>query len=61
EEIGGELFRGDAAQIEAQLAERTQARSSKDFAKSDALRQSLWELGVEVMDTPTGTRWRVRD
>lgn len=51
----------DAAQIEAQLAERTQARSSKDFAKSDALRQSLWELGVEVMDTPTGTRWRVRD
>ena len=51
----------DAAQIESQLAERAQARQAKDFAKSDALRQSLWELGVEVMDTPTGTRWRVRD
>jgi len=51
----------DAEQIEQQLAERTQAREAKDFAKSDSLRQSLFHLGVEVMDTPTGTRWRVRD
>jgi cysteinyl-tRNA synthetase len=51
----------DVARIEALLAERAAARNSKDFARSDALRQSLFELGVEVMDTPGGVRWRVRD
>jgi cysteinyl-tRNA synthetase len=51
----------DQAHIEALLAERAAARQSKDFARSDALRQTLWELGVEVMDTPTGSRWRVRE
>jgi cysteinyl-tRNA synthetase len=51
----------DLTRIEALLAERTAARQQKDFTKSDKLRQSLLELGVEVMDSPSGPRWRVRD
>lgn len=51
----------DAAEIERLLSARTQARQTKDFATSDALRQKLWDMGVEVMDTPTTTRWRLRD
>ena len=51
----------DAAQIERLLQERAGARAAKDFAKSDAVRDELLALGVEVMDTPAGPRWRVRD
>ena len=51
----------DQDQIATLLAERTTARQNKDFARSDTLRQQLLELGVEVMDTPTGARWRVHD
>ena len=49
----------DESRIGELLAERVAARQSKDFAKSDTLRQTLWDLGVEVMDTPSGPRWRV--
>ena len=51
----------DEARIAELLRERGVARQEKDFARSDTLRQELWELGVEVMDTPTGPRWRVHD
>jgi len=40
------------------LAKREQARKRKDFAESDRLRQALLAAGVEVEDTPTGTRWK---
>ena len=46
------------ADVEAKLAERTAARAAKDFARSDALRKELGELGVEVADSPTGMTWR---
>ncbi|GDX32899.1 cysteine--tRNA ligase [Actinomycetes bacterium] len=36
------------------LAERAAARTSKDWAGSDRLRDQLAELGVEVVDTPGG-------
>ncbi len=48
------------AEIEAILAERKQARAAKDFARSDALRDSLIAQGVEVMDgDPLGWDWRL--
>ena len=37
-------------EIEAALAARKEARASKDFAKSDAIRDDLIAKGVEVMD-----------
>jgi len=35
--------------------ERDLARSNKDFAKSDELRDKIKDLGYEVLDTPEGT------
>jgi cysteinyl-tRNA synthetase len=46
--------------IEAKIAERAEARTNKDWARSDALRDELLEMGVEVRDTPSGTQWKVR-
>ncbi len=50
----------DRESIEAKLAERTSARKAKDFARSDAIRDELLALGVELRDGPAGTRWKVR-
>jgi cysteinyl-tRNA synthetase len=50
----------DRALIESKLAERVAAREGKDWARSDALRDELAEIGVEVRDTPGGTQWKVR-
>ncbi len=51
----------DAAQIEALIAERRQARSQKDFARADAIRDELGRLGVEFKDKPDGTtEWKLR-
>jgi cysteinyl-tRNA synthetase len=43
------------------VAERDVARASKDYARSDELRDELQALGLEVMDTAEGTRVRPRD
>ena len=45
-------------QIEELMKERTDARQKKDWAKADTIRNELKELGVEVIDTKDGTRWR---
>ena len=49
----------DPAAVEARIAERAAARQAKDFARADQLRRALQEGGVELMDTPAGTTWRV--
>jgi len=49
------------AEAAALLDERQAARASRDWAKSDRLRDSLHELGVEVSDTPEGTTWHWRE
>jgi cysteinyl-tRNA synthetase len=51
----------DVAAVERLLAARAAARAAKDFAAADALRGELTALGVELLDTPGGTDWRVRD
>ncbi|PQA43671.1 cysteine--tRNA ligase [Amnimonas aquatica] len=55
---------GDAdslAQIEALVAEITDARQRKDFQRSDALRDQLKGMGVAVEFTREGVRWRKAD
>ncbi|MBB5142718.1 cysteine--tRNA ligase [Desulfovibrio intestinalis] len=47
----------DMPRVESLLRERQDARASKDFASSDALRQALQDLGVSVRDTPEGQDW----
>ncbi|WP_010162662.1 cysteine--tRNA ligase [Sphingomonas sp. PAMC 26617] len=50
----------DAATIETRIAERKQARIDKDFAASDAIRDSLAAAGVEVMDGDAlGWDWKL--
>ncbi|MBL90997.1 MAG: cysteine--tRNA ligase [Myxococcales bacterium] len=49
----------DAAAIEALVQERFLARQAKDFDRSDALRQQLTEMKVEVRDTPAGSTWNL--
>jgi cysteinyl-tRNA synthetase len=45
--------------ISLALEQRNAARARKDFAASDAIRDSLTALGVTIEDTPTGSLWTV--
>jgi len=49
----------DKARVEQRIEERTAARAAKDFAKADEIRKALRAEGIELMDTPAGTTWRV--
>ena len=50
----------DLAQwVGERLAARDRARKSKDFKEADRIRDELKARGVEIEDTPTGTKWRV--
>jgi len=46
--------------VELLLDLRAQARSKKDWATADAIRERLNSLGIEVEDTPQGSRWHWR-
>jgi cysteinyl-tRNA synthetase len=45
-------------EIEALIAQRSQARSNKDFAESDRLRDVLSEQGISLEDKDGKTQWR---
>lgn len=47
-------------EIEDNIHKRQQARANKDFAVSDELRNALLERGIELMDTPDGTKWTIK-
>ena len=49
----------DVNKIDALLQERKEARQNKDFAASDAIRDQLLDMGVEVRDTPAGVEWDI--
>jgi cysteinyl-tRNA synthetase len=49
----------DPAKVQELLDARKQARADKDFAKSDAIRDELAAMQVEVKDTPQGATWDV--
>ena len=49
-----------AGVIDALLALRQTARSERDFALSDAIRDALGAAGIEVRDGQQGARWGVR-
>jgi cysteinyl-tRNA synthetase len=48
------------AWVEERIGARTQARSERDFAGADAVREELEACGVVLEDTPGGTRWKRR-
>ncbi|MBK9738346.1 MAG: cysteine--tRNA ligase [Actinobacteria bacterium] len=45
------------ALVQVALAQRTDARTRKDFAAADAIRDGLDRIGIRVEDTPSGVRW----
>jgi cysteinyl-tRNA synthetase len=47
----------DVAEVERLFAERQEARAAKDWARSDALRDQLAAMGVEIQDTAAGSTW----
>jgi cysteinyl-tRNA synthetase len=51
----------DAAVIEQQITDRTEARNSKEFAEADRIRDELAAQGVELLDGPEGTGWTISD
>jgi cysteinyl-tRNA synthetase len=47
------------ALIQALISERNEARSNKDFARSDAIRNQLQAAGITLEDAADGTHWSV--
>ncbi len=47
----------DDASIKALIDQRRQARSDRDFATADRIRDELAEQGIEIKDGPEGTTW----
>ncbi len=45
-------------EIEALIAARQEARKAKDFAKADAIRNQLSEMGILLKDTREGVTWK---
>ena len=58
-------FKGNIAEegigedeINQLIAERLEAKKSKDWARADAIRNQLKEAGIVLEDTPQGTSWK---
>ncbi len=46
------------ADIEKLIEERQAARKAKDFARADAIRGQLLEMGIVLLDTREGVKWK---
>jgi len=44
--------------IDDLITRRKQAKSDKNWAECDEIRNKLQEAGIILEDTPEGTRWR---
>ncbi len=45
-------------EIDALVQARTDAKKAKNFAEADRIRDELKTRGIEIIDTPQGTKWR---
>ena len=44
--------------VEAKILERRDAKKAKDFARADAIRNELKEIGYEITDIPNGAKYK---
>ena len=50
----------DESRIEDAIRARIEARRNKDYKQADEIRSRLLENGVALLDTPEGTKWRIK-
>jgi cysteinyl-tRNA synthetase len=50
----------DEATINALIQERNEARSGRNWARSDEIRDQLLASNIELKDGPEGTKWEIR-
>ncbi|HEV2274738.1 MAG TPA: cysteine--tRNA ligase, partial [Acidobacteriaceae bacterium] len=53
-----ERFSLSDAEIDALVAEREQARRSRNFSRADAIRKELAEKSIVLEDSKEGVRWK---
>lgn len=46
--------------IETAISARMEARKAKDFQRADEIRNGLLEKGILLLDSPQGTKWRIK-
>ena len=46
------------SEVESMIAERTDAKKAKNFARADQIREQLLEQGMILEDTKGGVRWK---
>ena len=56
--IGKTQGDADSEKIESLIAERNEARNSKNFERADQIRSELSDMGIEIEDSADGTIWR---
>ena len=49
-----------AEEIESLILKRREARENKDFTRSDQIRDDLAAKGVQLLDGPEGTTWKMK-
>ncbi|MBQ6798866.1 MAG: cysteine--tRNA ligase [Oscillospiraceae bacterium] len=63
EKVREEARKAEAAEerdpvIDGLVADRTAAKKAKNFAEADRIRDELKAMGIEIIDTPQGTKWK---
>ena len=56
--LKGEANADEAAEIEALIAKRNEAKAAKNWAVADEVRDKLKAMNIVLEDTPNGTTWR---
>ena len=50
----------DESAVDQAVQARTEARARRDYKAADAIRNDLLEKNIILLDTPQGTRWRIK-